>query len=107
MLIQKASYTGKATGAPTDVITASFHADGINNPTIVVEGRIAGKKSTCLQLKGPKPTGGRAAELDGMLGSFGIHLRDQFKKYGVFVDGKFYQVGNLQDLLAVKQAMGI
>jgi hypothetical protein len=107
MIIQKASYNGKATGAPTDVITASFYADGINNPTIVVEGRIAGKKSTCLQLKGPKPTGGRAAQVDGILGGFGIHLRDQFKKYGVFINGQFYPVANLQDLLVVKQVMGI
>lgn len=107
MQIQKASYNGKATGALTDVIMASFHADGINNPTIVVEGSIGGTKHTCLQLKGPKPTSGRAALVNGMLGSIGIHLRDQFKKYGVYIDGTFYQVANYQDLLAVKQAMGI
>ena len=40
--------------------------------------------------------------------SFATFLNeDKFKKYGVYIDGNFYKVATLDDLLVVKMVMGI
>ena len=40
--------------------------------------------------------------------SFATFLNeDKFKKYGVYIDGNFYKVATLDDLLVVKKVMGI
>ena len=108
MTIQKATYTGKISGSVLDVDNATFYNDGINNPNITIEGYIAGKSQKyTVTLNAPNQQTPQKQTLDSMLGSFGICLKDKFKKYGVYVDGNFYKVSSLADLLVVKQAMGI
>lgn len=50
--------------------------------------------------------------LSSNCGAFGVDFAtflkaDKFKKYGVYIDGNFYKVATLDDLLVVKKAMGI
>lgn len=50
--------------------------------------------------------------LSANCGAFGMSFAtflnaDKFKKYGVYIDGNFYKVATLDDLLVVKKAMGI
>ena len=108
MTIQKANYAGKKTGALIDVVTATFDNDGINNPNILIEGYTPGvNQRITVQLKAPIQQTPRKQQLDSILGPFGICFKDKFKKYGVYVDGNFYKVSSLADLLVVKQAMNI
>lgn len=116
--IQKATYTGKKTGILLEVESADYFNDGINNPNITVEGTAPcrNKRRITLTLNAPLQQSKRRSDLSNFLsangGAFGMGLitilnADKFKKYGVYIDGNFYKVATLDDLLVVKQAMGI
>ena len=116
--IQKATYTGRKTGVLLEVESADFYNDGINNPNITLEGTAPcrSNRRITLTLKAPLQQSQRRSDLSSFLasncGSIGWSLSsflntDNFKKYGVYVDGNFYKVATLEDLLVVKQAMGI
>lgn len=116
--IQKATYTGKKTGVLLEVEYARYFNDGCNNPKITVEGTVPcqSKRRITLTLNAPLQQSQRRNDLSNFLSSncvaFGMSFaaflnEDKFKKYGVYIDGNFYKVATLDDLLVVKQAMGI
>lgn len=116
--IQKATYTGKKTGVLLEVESASYYNDGCNNPNITVEGTAPckNKRKITLTLNAPLQQSQRRNDLSNFLSSncgdlgmsFATFLNaDKFKKYGVYIDGNFYKVATLDDLLVVKKAMGI
>lgn len=116
--IQKATYTGKKTGVLLEVESASYFNDGINNPNITVEGTAPcrNKRRITLTLNAPHQQSQRRNNLSSFLssncGAFGVDFAtflkaDKFNKYGVYIDGNFYKVATLDDLLVVKKAMGI
>ncbi len=74
------------------------------------------KRRITLTLNAPHQQSQRRNNLSSFLSSncgvFGVDLAtflkaDNFKKYGVYIDGNFYKVASLDDLLVVKKAMGI
>jgi len=123
MTIQKATYTGKKTGVLLEVESASYFNDGLNNPNITVEGTAPckNKRRITVTLLAPlQPASGAKRKLiEDILNNLGHRCNpstsftgsrfnmDTFKKYGVYIDGNFYKVETLDDLLIVKKAMGL
>ena len=118
--IQKATYTGRKTGVLLEVESADYFNDGFNNPNITVEGTAPcrNKRRITVTLMAPmQPLAGQKRKLvqdilnnlGGLSGggNYSWGMGDTFKKYGVYIDGNFYKVATLDDLLVVKQAMGI
>jgi hypothetical protein len=117
--IQKATYTGKKTGVLLEIEYARYFNDGCNNPKITVEGTAPcqNKRKITLTLMAPmQPLAGQKQKLVQDIlnnlgglggGNYSWGFGDKFKKYGVYIDGNFYKVATLDDLLVVKQAMGI
>ena len=116
--IQKATYTGKKTGVLLEVESASYFNDGFNNPNITVEGTAPcrNKRRITLTLNAPiQPLAEQKRKLVQDIlnngwnggGNYSWGFGDTFKKYGVYIDGNFYKVATLDDLLEVKKAMSI
>ena len=119
--IQKATYTGRKTGVLLEVESADYFNDGYNNPNITVEGMApcrSNRRITVTLMAPMQPLAGQKRKLvqdilnnlgglGGGSGNYSWGMGDTFKKYGVYIDGNFYKVATLDDLLVVKQAMGI
>lgn len=115
--IQKATYTGRKTGVLLEVESADYFNDGFNNPNITVEGTAPCRRITVTLMEPMQPLVGQKRKLVqdilnnlgglGGGGNYSCGMGDTFKKYGVYIDGNFYKVATLDDLLVVKQAMGI
>ena len=114
--IQKATYTGRKTGVLLEVESADYFNDGFNNPNITVEGTAPcrNKRRITVTLMAPmQPLAGQKQKLVQDIlnnlggGNYSWGFGDTFKKYGIYIDGNFYKVATLDDLLVVKQAMGI
>ena len=119
--IQKATYTGRKTGVLLEVESADYFNDGFNNPNITVEGTApcrSNRRITVTLMAPMQPLAGQKQKLvqdilnnlgglGGGSGNYSWGMGDTFKKYGVYIDGNFYKVATLDDLLVVKQAMGI
>lgn len=123
MTIQKATYTGKKTGVLLEVESASYFNDGFNNPNITVEGTApcrSNRRITVTLMAPLQPVADAKRKLiEDILNNLGglgnpattfagsrFNL-DTFKKYGVYLDGTFYKVATLDDLLVIKKAMGL